>query len=138
MHFQSPRQRRHRRRHPQATNPAGSVDAPIASLASSWRPRRRATDQRRLNEAHYGPLHPPRQATRHASVSPEWHLVKAYISELQRLTHQQWVLGFRRASPRVAAGQGENTGLFSGLEVAAAETQRGPKNRWKARVFAWP
>src|ERR1039458_689698 len=74
----------------------------------------------------------------HERVSPEWHLVKAYISELQRLTCQQWVLGFRRASPRVAAGHGENTGLFSGLEVAAAETQRGPKNRWKARVFAGP
>ena len=75
---------------------------------------------------------------REGGHKPEWHLVKAYISVPKRLTRQQRVLGFRHFPPRVAAGQVENTRLFSGLEVAAAETQHGPKNRWKTRAFVGP
>jgi len=39
--------------------------------------------------------------------------------------------------PHVAAGQGEKTRLFSGLEVAAAAAHHGPRKGWKAPPFCW-
>jgi hypothetical protein len=35
-------------------------------------------------------------------------------------------------------GRMDNPRVFNGLEIAAAESQLGPKNRWKAHTFTGP